>query len=240
MLAGTLAIGLALGQPDKLWAQSAETIEPPSSSSASFSACSTAFHGDLKRINFVFAEPLREAVLSGRTRDKSRSRDLTLPVPRVQRSNDLSKAINFASRSSRGQGSDSWLRSEGGRWLTESISVGLVRYTGQDESPFLCTGMEGYLGYLQPHQKKLTRINTTREGHFDVALAAVDPAFEEAWLSMRPIPLPKFRPARAEDEILSEELSPLEGDGLRSGLDASQPVQRLDETTTGSTEIAAD
>ncbi|MEM1364904.1 MAG: hypothetical protein AAGH82_04045 [Pseudomonadota bacterium] len=221
--------------PDTSRAQTATPAAPPS-----YAACSAAFHKDLVRINFTLAEPLREAVLAGRKRDKSKPRDLTLPVPRADRPKELRQAINYASRSARSQGSDSWLRAEGGRWLTDQISVGLVRYTGQPESPFLCTGMDAYLGYLEPHQKKLTRINDTRKGHMDVALAAIDPAFETAWLSMRPIPLPKFRPAPAVTEIPSSATSPLKGEAIRTGSAADEPVQDLDETTTGSVEIPVD
>ncbi|MEO0497279.1 MAG: hypothetical protein AAF141_07895 [Pseudomonadota bacterium] len=206
---------------------------PESVTSQSFASCSSAFHADLSRIHFTLAEPLREAVVAGRTRDKAQPRNLTLPVPRAKRSKPLAQAINYASRSARSQGSDSWLRSDGGRWLTDSISTGLERYTGQDDSPFLCTGMEGYLGYLQPHQKKLTRINDTRKEHMDVALAAMDPAFEAAWLAMRPIPLPNFRPETPLADEPATAVSPLGDEALRTGTVEGQPVQDLDETTTG-------
>jgi hypothetical protein len=189
----------------------------------SYGQCSRAFHVDLNRIGETYAKPLREAVKIGRSRDQSLPKGLTLPVPKITRSSELNAAIRFASQSARRQGADSWLRSEGGRWLTDAISLGLVRYTTQDESPFLCTGMTTYLGYLEPHEKKLTRVNEQRLKHREASLAALTPAFDKAWFAMRPAPLPLFAPERPSEDQLLPDVE------LRDGMDADLLVQETGE-----------
>ena len=195
---------------DKTVESNTEQPISPAAPPRAYSSCSKAFQSDLKLISEAYVKPLRNSIVAGRKRSKSLPRALTYRVPREKRSKALSKAISYAQRAVRNQGADPWLRTDGGRWLTDSISIGLKRFAAQPESPFVCTGVDGYLGYMEPQIKKMTPINKASVDHKAAAFEGISDKLDDAYYAMRPTPLPVFairpweQPALPEDTILRE------------------------------------
>ena len=223
-----LCLCLTLAQP----ANAQDANGSSTGDTLAYASCSAAFHKDLVRIAQTHITPLRNAIVAGRKRDKSLPGKFAIPRIRTERTRAESKAIAYATRAIRAQGRESWLRSEGGRWLTDAISTGLKGYASQPNNPFLCTGIEGYLGYMEPHVEKLSRINQVRQNHLAVLVEGVGPAFDQALRSMQPVPLPRFDP-RPTRPPLSEEDAVLRPSVETTTTPAPERVV-TDPTTTGS------
>jgi len=165
-----------------------EVKEPPKA----YSACSADFHRDLRFINHSYAAPLRASIARAQKRNKQVSKKLILPIPKQTRSRDLNRAIQYTRSAKRNQFAESWLWGDGASWLMISMTQALDKYTSQASSPFLCTGMTGFVKYLEPHKKKVTRVNDGRVAYQEAAFAAVTPAANDAWHAIKPVPLPNF------------------------------------------------
>ena len=168
------------------------------------SACAGRYHDALLSVRGGVYQTIKAARPDTRKADDRLPGALLFTPPFRQRSSEERQALVEANRLAKSRGRPIWSASGDDRWIVDRIAGELGDYLSQDETPYLCGGVSGYLSTLRAY---LTRVGGSpdRTGALVAAQrAAAEASIRAAMDAMRPVPVPEFAPSvRPADDPLS-------------------------------------
>ncbi|MCB8837593.1 hypothetical protein [Aurantimonas sp. VKM B-3413] len=180
------------------------------------SACAGRYHDALQAVRGGVYQTIKGAKADTHKADDRLPGTLLFTPPFRQRGSEERLALIEANRLAKSRGRPVWSASSDDRWIVDRIASELGDYLSQEQTPYLCGGVPGYLSTLRSYLARVGGSPDRTKALVAAQRTAAETSIRAALEAMRPVPIPRFAPRlRPADDPMS---------GLRPSADIGRPM----------------